>query len=86
VSRLVFNQIVNGVLSSLRLEISLSELERESLYMEVMYNFGLIGAANECEALEKAWKDRYHKRAIEEFIEAWLKRKMTRKKLEPMII
>ncbi len=85
-SRLVFNQILNEVLSSLRLQVSLTELERESLYMEVMYYFGLIGAVNECEVLEKAWKDRYYKRAIEEFIEAWFKRKMERKKLEPMIV
>jgi len=86
VSRLIFNQIVNEVLSSLRLQVFLSELEKESLYTEAVFYFGVIGATNECEVLEKAWKDRHHKRAIEEFIEAWLKRKMRRGKLQPMII
>jgi hypothetical protein len=51
----------------------------------VLY-FGVIGATNECKILEKAWKDRHHKRVIEEFIEAWLKRRMRRGKLQPMII
>jgi hypothetical protein len=86
VSRLIFNRILNEVLSSLRLRVSLTDLEKESLYTEALFYFGVIGATNECEILEKAWKDRHHKRAIEEFIEAWLKRKMRRGKLQPMII
>ena len=85
-SRLIFNQILNEVLSSLRLQVSLTELEKESLYTEAVFYFGVIGATNECEVLEKAWKDRHHKRAIEEFIEAWLKRKARSGKLQPMII
>ena len=85
-SRLIFNQILNEVLSSLRLQVSLTELEKESLYTEAVFYFGVIGATNECEVLEKAWKDQHHKRAIEEFIEAWLKRKTRRGKLQPMII
>jgi hypothetical protein len=86
VSRLIFNQILNEVLSTLRLQVSLTELEKESLYTEAVFYFGVIGATNECEVLEKAWKDRHHKRAIEEFIEAWLKRKARSGKLQPMII
>jgi len=86
VSRLIFNRILDDVLSSLRLQVSLTELEKESLYTEALFYFGVIGATNECEVLEKAWKDRYHKRAIEEFIEAWLKRKMRKGKLQSMII
>jgi len=86
VSRLIFNQILDEVLSGLRLQVFLSELEKESLYTEAVLYFGVIGATNECEVLEKAWKDRHHKRAIEEFIEAWLKRKMRRGKLQQMII
>ena len=86
VSRLIFNQILNEVLSTLRLQVSLTELEKESLYTEAVFYFGVIGATNECKVLEKAWKDRHHKRAIEEFIEAWLKRKARSGKLQPMII
>lgn len=85
-SRLVFNQILNEVLSTLRSQIILTDLEKESLYMETMYYFGLIGAVSECEALEKAWKDRHYRRAIAEFIEAWLKRKKERKEVESMIV
>jgi len=86
VSRLIFNRILDDVLSSLHLQVSLTDLEKESLYTEVVFYFGVIGATNECEVLEKAWKDRHHKRAIEEFIKAWLKRKMRKGKLQPMII
>ena len=85
-SRLVFNQILNEVLASLQSPISLSELERESLYMELLHYFGLIGAANECEVLENAWRDPYNRREIEEFIKAWLKRKMRKKKPEQAMI
>jgi hypothetical protein len=46
--------------------------------------FGLIGALNQCEALESAWKDPYNKQAIEEFMKAWLRRKQ-RKKTEAVI-
>lgn len=85
-SKIIFNQILNDVLSNLRLQVSLTDLEKESLYTEAVFHFGVIGATNECEVLEKAWKERYHKRAIEEFIETWLKRKMRRGKIQPMII
>ncbi len=85
-SRLIFNQILNDVLSSLHLQVSLTDLEKKSLYTEAVFYFGVIGATNECEVLEKAWKDCHYKRAIEEFIETWLKRKMTKGKIQPMII
>ncbi|MFB0501826.1 MAG: hypothetical protein ACETVP_05090 [Candidatus Bathyarchaeia archaeon] len=80
-SRLIFNQILNEVLTTLGSQISLTDQENESLYIELLYYFGLIGAVNECEALEAAWKDPYNRREIEEFIKAWLRRKM--KKLKP---
>jgi hypothetical protein len=57
------------------LQVSLTDLEKESLYTEALFYFGVIGATNQCEILEKAWKDRYHKRVIEEFIEALLKKR-----------
>ena len=85
-SRLVFNQILNEVLARIQSPISLSELERKSLYMELFHYFGLIGAVNECEALENAWRDPYNRREIGEFIKAWLKRRLRKKKPEQAMI
>ena len=85
-SRLIFNQILNEVLAGLSSHVSLTDLENESLYTELLYFFGLIGAANECEALEAAWKDPYNKREIEEFIKAWLKRKTRKRKAEQVMV
>lgn len=85
-SRLVFNRILNEVLTRLALQLSLTDLEKESLYMELLHFFGLIGAVNECEALEVAWKDPYNRREIEEFIKAWLRRKMKKRKPEQAMI
>ncbi|MEM5867595.1 MAG: hypothetical protein QXG39_06715 [Candidatus Aenigmatarchaeota archaeon] len=70
--------VLSAILNEMR--IWLSEIEREQLYHELLAYFGLIGALNECQALENAWEDPYNKREIEEFIKAWLKRRQ--KKLE----
>ncbi|MDI6847795.1 MAG: hypothetical protein QMD23_06680, partial [Candidatus Bathyarchaeia archaeon] len=72
-SRTALNAILN------EMQVWLNEIEREQLYNELLAYFGLIGATNECEALENAWKDPYNKREIEEFIKAWLKRKQRKK-------
>jgi hypothetical protein len=72
-SRTVLNAILN------EMQIWLNETEREQLYHELTAYFGLIGATNECTALEAAWQDPYNKREIEEFINAWLKRKRRKK-------
>lgn len=69
--------VLMGILSEMHLW--LSELEMEQLYNELIAYFGLIGALNECQALENAWKDQYNKREIEEFIKAWLRRKQRKK-------
>jgi hypothetical protein len=53
----------------------LKETEKEQLYQELLHYFGLIGAIDECQALENAWRDPYNKHEIEEFIKAWLNRK-----------
>jgi hypothetical protein len=66
-----------GILSEMH--VWLSELETEELYRELLAYFGLVGALNECQALENAWKDPYNKKEIEEFINAWLKRKHRKK-------
>jgi len=62
------------------MKVFLNDFEVEQLYRELLYYFGIIGAMEECQALEAAWKDPYNKREIEEFIKAWLKRRQ--KKLE----
>lgn len=69
--------VLMGILSEMR--VWLSELEMEQLYNELIAYFGLMGALNECQALESAWKDPYNKREIEEFIKAWLRRKQRKK-------
>jgi len=85
-SRLVFNQILNEVSASLGSHVSLIDQEKESLYMELLHFFGLIGAVNECEVLEVAWKDPYNRREIVEFIKAWLKRKVRKRAPEQAMI
>ena len=69
--------VLMGILSEMHLW--LSELEMEQLYNELIAYFGLIGALDECQALENAWKDPYNRREIEEFIKAWLRRKQRKK-------
>jgi hypothetical protein len=72
-SRAVLNSILN------EMQIWLNETEREQLYHELTAYFGLIGATDECTALEAAWKDPYNRREIEEFIKAWLRKKRAKK-------
>jgi hypothetical protein len=72
-SRAVLNAILNAM------QIWLNETEREQLYHELIAYFGLIGAADECQALEAAGQDPYNRREIEHFIQAWLSRKRKRK-------
>jgi len=69
--------VLMGILSEMR--VSLSEIQTEQLYRELLAYFGLIGATNECQALENAWEDPYNRRETEEFIKAWLRRKQRKK-------
>jgi len=69
--------VLTAILSEM--QVWLNETEKEQLHQELLYYFGLIGAAEECQALENAWKDPYNKKEIEEFINAWLKRKHRKK-------
>jgi hypothetical protein len=57
----------------------LNNLEMEQLHNELLAYFGLVGALNECQALENAWRDPYNRHEIEEFIRAWLKRKQRKR-------
>ncbi|MGQ9539255.1 MAG: hypothetical protein ACUVTE_06740 [Candidatus Bathycorpusculaceae bacterium] len=75
-SRIVLNAILTEI------GFWLNTAETEQLYNELLACFGLIGALNECEALEKAWQDPYNKREIEEFIRAWLRRRRERQREE----
>jgi len=79
-SRAVLNAILN------EMQIWLNEIEREQLYHELTAYFGLIGATNQCQILESAWKDPYNRHEIEEFIKGWLKRKQKRvEKIEGVV-
>ncbi|MEM3673524.1 MAG: hypothetical protein QW468_04805 [Candidatus Bathyarchaeia archaeon] len=69
--------VLNLILAEMN--VLLSEIEIEQLYNELTAYFGLVGAYNECQALENAWQDPYNKREIEEFIKAWLKRKQRKR-------
>jgi hypothetical protein len=69
--------VLNAILSEM--QVWLNEIEREQLYHELTAYFGLIGATNECTALEAAWKDPYNKSEIEEFIKRWLRIKRRRR-------
>ena len=55
--------VLMGILSEMHLW--LSEIEMGQLYNELIAYFGLIGALDECQALENAWKDPYNRREIE---------------------
>jgi len=76
-SRAVLDAILNVM------QVLLSDVEREQLYHELLAYFGLVGALNECQALESAWQDPYNRREIEEFIRAWLRRRQRRRE-EPL--
>lgn len=69
--------VLNLILAEMN--ILLSEIEIEQLYNELTAYFGLVGAYDECQALENAWRDPYNRREIEEFIKAWLKRKQKKR-------
>jgi len=74
----VSRTILMGILSDMHLW--LSEPETEHLYKELLAYFGLVGASNQCEALDAAWSDPYNRHEIEGFIKAWLRRKQKKKK------
>jgi len=69
--------VLTAILSEM--QVWLNETEKEQLHQELLYYFGLIGATEECQALDEAWKDPYNRREIEEFIKAWLRRKRGKK-------
>jgi len=72
-------RVLSDVLSSIRLDVVLGEGEREQLYQELLYYFGLVGGLNVCEALEHAWRDSYNRSEIEDFIIAWLRKRAKKK-------
>jgi len=70
-------QVLTAMLTEMK--VWLNENEKQQLYQELLAYFGLIGATDECQALENAWKDPYNKQEIEKFINAWLRRKQRKK-------
>ncbi|MBS7646329.1 MAG: hypothetical protein QXL91_01795 [Candidatus Bathyarchaeia archaeon] len=62
--------VLDAILSAM--QVWLNEHEKEQLYHELIAYFGLIGALNECQALEHAWQDPYNRHEIEQFIKTWL--------------
>ncbi|KPV63948.1 MAG: hypothetical protein AOA66_0527 [Candidatus Bathyarchaeota archaeon BA2] len=62
------------------MQVGLGQPEVDQLYQELLAYFGLIGASNQCQALDAAWSNPYNKREIEEFIKAWLRRKRRKRK------
>lgn len=75
-SRLVLDAILNAM------QVWLNETEKEQLYQELLAYFGLVGAINECQALEYAWQDPYNRQEIEQFIRTWLTWRRRRKREE----
>jgi hypothetical protein len=73
-SRTILARILN------EMHVALAQPELEQLYQELIAYFDLIGASNQCEALDQAWTDPYNRQHIEEFIKAWLRRKRKKKK------
>jgi hypothetical protein len=59
--------------------VRLSRSEQDELYRELLHHFGLVGATDECQALEYAWRDPYNRQKIEEFIRAWLRKREKQK-------
>ena len=74
-SRLVFAVILTEVLSDVSFSVNLNDGDKEQLYQELLFYFGLVGGLNVCEALDAAWRDPYNKSEIAKFILVWLKRK-----------
>lgn len=72
--------VLDAILNAMR--VWLNETEKEQLYHELLAYFGLIGALNECQALENAWKDPCNHQKIEQIIKTWLMRKRRRRKEE----
>jgi len=52
--------VLTAILSEM--QVWLNETEKEQLHQELLYYFGLIGATDECQALESAWKNPYNKK------------------------
>jgi hypothetical protein len=68
------------------MHVLLSNPEIDQLHQEILVYFGLVGAIDQCQALESAWKDTYNKQEIEEFIKAWLRRKQRKKEAIPGVV
>ncbi|MEM2291690.1 MAG: hypothetical protein QXH00_11125 [Candidatus Jordarchaeales archaeon] len=66
-------KVMARILAEMMVRLSLRE--EEELYRELLYYFGLVGAADECAALERAWEDPYVNSRIRDYIEAWIRKR-----------
>jgi hypothetical protein len=64
------------------MHIMLDELEKKMLYDELTHYFGIIGSYRECEKLEELWNDSAYRKAIEQYIKAWLEFKRKKRMVE----
>ncbi|MEM2339114.1 MAG: hypothetical protein QXW83_02805, partial [Nitrososphaerales archaeon] len=48
------------------------ENEKRELYIELAKYFSFIGSYKECERLDELWNDPIYKKAIEDYIKAWI--------------
>lgn len=85
-SKLVFETILNEVLSSIDFPVAPVDFDKEQLYQEILHYFGLIGALNTCQALETAWCDPYNHSEMRDFILAWLRKKARKTEKTPGVI
>lgn len=67
------------------LAVQLDQMETGQLHQELLAYFGLIGASDDCAALDAAWSDSYNRSRIEEFIRAWLRRKQRKQIITGLI-
>ncbi|MCP8307437.1 MAG: hypothetical protein H3Z52_02100 [archaeon] len=64
------------------IHIDLEEMEKKMLYDDLIRCFGIIGSYRECDRLEEFWKDPAYRKAIEQYIKAWLEFRKKRKVVE----
>ncbi|MGQ9469024.1 MAG: hypothetical protein ACUVTD_04270 [Nitrososphaerales archaeon] len=78
-SILVFERMLRDI------RIKLEEREKKTLYDELTHHFGIIGSYRECERLEELWNDPAYRKAIEQYIKAWLEFRKKKRVVEAYV-
>lgn len=63
------------------INVSLQEMENKMLYEELTRYFGIAGSYRECEKLEDAWNTPEYRKAIKDYIFAWLEFRKKRREM-----